>query len=316
MTARSDAGWTVAGRPGRRLIAALLLGLMAIISACAARSSGSVVKPVATRTPTAPTPEPRRQSPLNQAHPAPATPLRVELWGDSLGQQTADYLRYFFGVGGKATAIVHAFGGTSICDWFPDMQKELNPADPTAFHPQVAVLEFNGDSGTPCMSDLAGSKLLGQDLVQKYLADSTAAIDLFTRAKVPVYFVTNPLDSVKSQRFINFDQIGQLFSQMPKLHPAGGLVRWIDAASPLEDHGHFTYTLPCQPWETCTGAAPDGSRTVTVRQEDGLHFCPVDLYQDAGGNWLCPTAMPGAVRYAVAISGPVLRDFGLTGPGG
>ena len=311
MTARSNAGWTVAGRPGRRLIAALLLGLMALVPACSAGAS-SGLKPVAPRTPVSTMPP--GDGPLDQAH--PAAQLRVELWGDSLGQQTADYLRYFFGAGGKATAAVHAFGGTSICDWLPDMRKELNPANPAAFHPQVAVLEFNGDSGTPCMSDLVGNMLLGQDLVRKYLADSAAAIDLFTRANVPVYFVTNPLDSVKSQRFVNFDQIGQLFSQMPKLHPAGGFVRWIDAASPLEDHGRFTYTLPCEPWETCTGVAPDGTRTVTVRQEDGLHFCPVNLYQDAGGNWLCPTVMPGAVRYAMAIAGPVLRDFGLTGPGG
>ena len=94
-------------------------------------------------------------------------------------------------------------------------------------------------------------------------------------------------------------------------------MRWIDAASPLAENGQFTYTLPCQPWETCTGLRPDGTKTVTVRQEDGLHFCPVNLYQDAAsGLWLCPTAMPGATRYAMAISSTVLGDFGLRGRGG
>ncbi len=108
MTARSNAGWTVAGRPGRRLIAALLLGLMALVPACSAGAS-SGLKPVAPRTPVSTTPP--GDGPLNQAH--PAAQLRVELWGDSLGQQTADYLRYFFGAGGKVTAAIQAFGGTS-----------------------------------------------------------------------------------------------------------------------------------------------------------------------------------------------------------
>src|SRR5690348_16655285 len=68
----------------------------------------------------------------------PVGPLRVEIWGDSLVQQTADYLRFFFQVSGNVTATVHSFGGTAICDWLPDMRKELDPADPTAFHPQAA----------------------------------------------------------------------------------------------------------------------------------------------------------------------------------
>ena len=214
MTARSNAGWTVAGRPGRRLIAALLLGLMALVSACSAGAS-SGVRPVVTRTPVSTTPP--GDSPLNQAHPARAAPLRVELWGDSLAEQAADYIRYFFEVGGGVTVKIRAFGGTAVCDWLADIRTELDPVNPKAFHPQAAVLEFNGDAGTPCTIDLAGNRLTGQDLVRKYLADSMSAIDICTQANVPIYFVTNPLDSVTQWAFSGFTQIEALLLPAPRI---------------------------------------------------------------------------------------------------
>ena len=312
MSAPNIARWTATSRRRWSLALTMFAATATGLGACTA--AAGVQRTAVERTPAPVVQNDSRPSPPAPAKTAkPAGPLRVEIWGDSLVQQTADYLRFFFQVSGKVTLTVHAFGGTAICDWLPDMRKELSSSDPTAFHPQVAVLAFNGDTGTPCMSDLAGNQLLGQTLVQKYLDDSAKAVDLFTRAKVPVYFVTDPLDSVTNFVYVDFTQIGQLFEQMPKRHPAGGLVRWIDAASPLELDGHFTFTLPCQPWETCTGTWPDGTKTVVVRQADGMHFCPVTQLLDASGHGYCPTTMPGATRYAMAISEPVLRDLRLAG---
>ena len=64
---------------------------------------------------------------------------------------------------------------------------------------------------------------------------------------------------------------------------------------------------------TLYGEWPDGTKTVIVRQADGMHFCPEPEILAIDGNWYCPVPMPGATRYAMAIGGPVLRDFGLSG---
>ena len=102
-----------------------------------------------------------------------------------------------------------------------------------------------------------------------------------------------------------------MFSQLPGRFPAGGLVRFIDGAAAVEWHGRYSLTLPCLPWEACTGHWPDGTRTVVVREADGAHFCPVTEVPAGGGFTRCPVYMGGAARYALAIAGPVLRDFHL-----
>jgi hypothetical protein len=102
-----------------------------------------------------------------------------------------------------------------------------------------------------------------------------------------------------------------MFSQLPTRYPEGGLVRFIDGAAAVEWHGHYTDTLPCLPWEKCTGRWPDGTPTVVVREADGTHFCPVKEVPipNGGGFTQCPVYMGGATRYALAIAGPILRDF-------
>jgi hypothetical protein len=243
--------------------------------------------------------------------PAPKPPLRVELWGDSISAQAAPYIGFFLGLSGKATSRLHTFGGTALCDWFPDMRNELNPANPVGFHPQAVIIQFSGDAFTRCMHDSRGVAYSGQALVNKYAADSATAIALFARAKVPVYFVSTPLTRSQSLLYTNLTPLDVMFSQLPARFLAANMVRYIDGATPLEWHGKFSATLPCLPWETCTGRWPDGTRTVVVREADGVHFCPVAETVHPDGSRTCPVPMPGAQRFAMAISGPVSRDFHL-----
>jgi hypothetical protein len=133
------------------------------------------------------------------------------------------------------------------------------------------------------------SRYSGQALVDKYAADAATAVAMFAKAKMPVYCVSTPLSESQSLLYTNLTPLDVMFSQLPARFPVGNEVRYIDGATPLQWHGKFSFTLPCLPWEVCTGRWPDGTKTVVVRQADGTR----------------------AQRFALAISGPVSRDFRL-----
>lgn len=246
--------------------------------------------------------------------PASKGPLRVELWGDSISQQSGPYFKFFLGLSHKATGQTHTFPGTALCDWLPDMKRELDPANKAGFHPQAAVIEFSGVAYTKCMRNSAGVPYTGQALINKYAADSAKAIALFAKARVPVYFASVPITRAESaQGYVGDTPLGKMYSRLPAEHP-GGIARFIDAALAVEWHGHYTATLPCAAGETCTGRWPDGTKTVVVREADGRHFCPVaEVPSGNSFGWLiCPVGMPGAKRYMIAITGRVLHDFKVT----
>ena len=201
-------------------------------------------------------------------------PLRVEVWGDSFTSQADPYINFHIGLTRKAKPRVHAYGATALCDWFTDMRNETNPANRAGFHPQAVIVQFFGDAFTRCMHDQNGVAYSGQALVNKYSADSRYVIEIFARWHIPVYFISTPLSIFQSTVYTGLSPLGQMFSQLPKRFPAGNLVRYIDGATPLELNGKFTYTLPCLLWETCSGRWADGTRTVVVREADGVHFCP------------------------------------------
>jgi hypothetical protein len=239
-------------------------------------------------------------------------PLRVEVWGDSLSGQASSYISFYLGLSGKVTTRLHTFPGTAMCDWFNDMRSELNPSNAAGFHPQAVVIQFQGDAFTSCMKT-GGTAYTGQALVDKYASDSAYVINLFTRAHIPVYFVSTPITKAQgAQGIVGNTPLGVMFSQLPGRYPAGDLVRFIDGAAAVEWHGHYTDTLPCAPWETCTGHWPDGTKTVVVREADGVHFCPVKEVPAGGGFTTCPVYMGGAARFAMAIAGPVLHAFHLS----
>ncbi len=240
--------------------------------------------------------------------PGAPKPLRVEVWGDSFAAQATPYINFYMDLSRKAAVQVHAYGATAMCDWFQDMYNETNPANPAGFHPQVVILQFFGDSFTKCMQQ-NGVSLQGQALVNKYSADSRYAIGIFSRRGIPVYFMSTPLSIYQSKVYTGLSPLGQMFSQLPARFPAGNLVRYIDGATPLELNGKFTYTLPCLPWETCTGRWANGTKTVVVRQPDGFHFCPVNEKPNIFGIVVCPVPMPGASRFALTMTGAISRDY-------
>ncbi len=249
----------------------------------------------------------------HSAHREPAPPLRVELWGDSMGMQSAPAFSLLMGLSGNAVTENHTFPGTAICDWLTDIRSELDPANPNGFHPQAAVFVFSGVSYTPCMRGPNGAELAGQALLNKYRADAAQAIALFAKAKVPVYFASVPISRQEAAfGAVGDTPLGKLYATLPARFP-GGIARFVDAALAVEWHGHYTDTLPCVKGEACTGHWPDGTPTVVVREADGKHFCPVTETPtgDGFGFSACPVAMPGALRFMGAITTKVLHDFDL-----
>ena len=61
-------------------------------------------------------------------------PVRVEVWGDSIGQQAGPYMDYFLGSNHHVTSRVATFPGTGICDWLPFIRNDLNPANRSGYH--------------------------------------------------------------------------------------------------------------------------------------------------------------------------------------
>lgn len=244
--------------------------------------------------------------------PTPKPPLRAEMWGDSIGMQSAPYVNYFLGLSGKAVGRNHTFPGTAMCDWFSDIRSELNPANRSGFHPQAIVMVFRGVGYTACVRDRNGVPLTGQALINKYAADAATIIGIASKAKVPVYFASTPIYRAQASLYVGDTPLGVMESTLPARNP-GKKVRFIDAALSVELNGHYTDTLPCLPGEACSGHWPKGTNTVVVREADGGHFCPVKEVSTGNsfGSTTCPVYSPGARRYALAITGRISADFHL-----
>jgi hypothetical protein len=238
----------------------------------------------------------------------PATPLRVELWGDSLSWQSTSYWTPLMTAGHHATVKARVFGGTALCDWLGDMQSELNPANRNGFHPQVVVLQFSGNAFTPCMQN-GGVPLASDQLVAKYRGDAMTAIGFAQAAHATVYVASSPIPGFQARLYTGQTPLGTMYSQLPSAYP--GVVRFIDGANPLEWQGKYTATLPCATNEKCTGQWANGTKTVVVRQNDGMHFCPTPVKVVLGVTDPCPVYSPGAARFAAALADPVISDYDL-----
>ncbi len=229
--------------------------------------------------------------------------LRVEIYGDSLAYQAAPYLNYFLGYSGKVDTKDSVFAATAICNWLPTIGREEDSRNASGYHPNAIVMIFSGVALYPCMKGANGVALSGQALIDKYESDARIAIMFAARSHIPIYFVSTPISKADADKYVGDTPLGQMFANLAKEIP-GGFVRFIDAAQAVEWRGHYTDTLPCAAFEHCTGRWPDGTPTVVVRNADGVHFCPVqEIFFD------CPTSMPGAMRFAAAISKQVLVDL-------
>ena len=228
----------------------------------------------------------------------PGRSLRVVLFGDSLAAQATPYFREALTGSGRVTVETKASAGTAICDALAEMKRTVS-----SFRPDVAVVEFSGNTLTPCMRDSAGIPLTGVGLVDRYRRDADRATRLLDRYGATVYWVGVPPDRDPSLSAITVG-VNAIYRDLVNRFPH---VRFVDAGAALTDHGRYVDVLPCVPNEPCVGGIVDGVRTNRVRSPDGIHFCPLDVSEKAG----CPVWSSGGFRFGTSMAAPVLKDFSL-----
>jgi hypothetical protein len=229
---------------------------------------------------------------------------RILLYGDSLAWEAQDSFRAALADAGFTEVVTETFGGTALCDWLTQMR-----SDQRQLHPDAVVVEFSGNAFTPCMKGPDGAPLSGDALVDKYADDARTVLQIFGPDATLVYFASAPIS-------FRAEQTGD--SAPRRLYDAYASVaassswwaRFIDAGSAVEDHGHWTSTLPCLADEPCDGGlASSGQAVNVVRAPDGIHFCPGAPGAVDGVTGACPVWSSGAHRYGIAMADPIPPDL-------
>jgi hypothetical protein len=222
---------------------------------------------------------------------APGRPV-VVVFGDSLVEEAASYVRFFGGLSGLDVR-VRASGGSALCDYQAEVEAAV--ADPEVAAVAVA---FTGNNLTPCAQGLEGAPL-----GQRY-ADDVASVMAASRAATPVLWIRGPAAWYPNPNGI-----------LVARRTGEAASRWrnaelVDGATAISPAGVWSRTQPCLASEPCTGPVVTGVRTNVVRAPDGIHFCPTGKPSVAGRTVPCDTYASGARRYAVAIIEHLRRAIG------
>jgi hypothetical protein len=211
---------------------------------------------------------------------------RIALFGDSLSLQAAPDFAYLAAANGAATLLT-AYNGWAPCDVLPLMGE-----DAASWHPTVAVVQFSGDNFTSCMDGYATGTAA---YYAKYQRDAQTDITLLRGYGIRVVLIGSPLDAFASSSQ-NIQTLNAMYASLAATNPE---VTYVDAGQSVLSDGRFTTTLPCLPFEPCTG--PSG--TNIVRSPDGIHFCP-----DGNANIdACDVYASGAFRFGLAMLGAALQ---------
>jgi hypothetical protein len=224
-------------------------------------------------------------------------PPRVALFGDSLSWEAQPYYTDLVHATGETALTFDSHGGTAVCDWLSRMAEVA-----AASHPVAAQLQFSGNALTACM---AGSAPPSQAFLDKYRADTLAAIQIFVPTGAHVYLIGAPI-SRSQQSDPNWDALNRQDAQLAAADPAH--VTYVDAGAAVEGPDHaWVQTLPCLAIEPCIGPVVDGVPSNDVRAPDGAHFCPVISGDQNGVIGGCPVYSSGAFRYANAMAQALAR---------
>jgi hypothetical protein len=223
--------------------------------------------------------------------------VRIAVYGDSLATQAAPYFRAAVSAHHKTALAYNAYPGTAICDWLHEMSKQAH-----SFHPRAVVIEFAGNTLTPCTRVRAtGQPPAGGDIAARYRADAERVMRIFT--SVPVYWIGAPVDREPADA-ATAAAVRAVYESLPATYPNA---RYVDAGQAVLDRGAYVQYLPCLPFEACIGPRIEGTPFNAVRSPDGIHFCP----QEVPGNGQCPEYSSGAFRFAAGMAGPLITEFDL-----
>jgi hypothetical protein len=227
----------------------------------------------------------------------------VVLYGDSLAWEARHAFALAFADRADVRVEMRTFGGTAICDWFDAMAD-----DAVDLVPGMVVLEFSGNSFTPCMYDSEGRPMSGAAVADRYAVDVERAIAMFAAIGTQVVLAGAPVSLAEAGRVEHgAGGMNPLYRRVALAHPN---VRYVDAGAAVLADGHWTATLPCIPGEPCTGGVDtEGTGVNVVRSADGLHFCPASIDAVRGVTGDCPVWASGAFRFGAALAAPVIESL-------
>jgi hypothetical protein len=224
-------------------------------------------------------------------------PPRVALFGDSLSWEAQPYYTSLVHATGETALTYDSHGGTAVCDWLSRMAEVA-----TSYHPVAVQLQFSGNALTSCM---AGYAPPSQAFLNKYRADTLAAIQVFVPVGTHVFLIGAPIN--QSQRSDpDWKALNLQYAEIAAADPTH--VTYVDAGTAVEGPNHtWVQTLPCLAIEPCLGPVLEGVPSNDVRAPDGAHFCPVVSGDQSGVIGGCPVYSSGAFRYANAMAEALAR---------
>jgi hypothetical protein len=230
------------------------------------------------------------RTPVRPTVPMSTAPDRVALFGDSLAHEARGAVALALAGRTLLTPRLTTYPATALCDFRRTIAAEL-----LARRPDVLVLEFSGNSATPCMAGDGGRLLtIGSPSWQaRYLDDLQAVVVLAGQTGTDVVWATAP--PLSPERFpTNYPR--KLAASIRALARDQDHLLVVDTGAAVAADGReFAATLPCRPDE-----APycrDGR--VVVRSFDGIHFDCHGRHDDTG---TCVGYSAGGRRFGEAIA--------------
>jgi hypothetical protein len=219
-----------------------------------------------------------------------AVPTRVSLFGDSLSYQSRIGFETRMERRAPGDLSISARPGAALCDdrsaIFEDLLRR---------RPEVLVLEYSGNSFTPCMDDASGAPLVigSAGWRDRYLDDLRAVMSVASVTDTKVLWATAPpVHHLAAPE--NYPR--GLASVARKYAATHHRLRVVDTGDALESTGHsYTPTLPCRADERTF--CVDGR--IGVRAADGLHFDCVGRVDGLGG---CIGYTAGGRRFGEAMA--------------
>ncbi|HEY3725276.1 MAG TPA: hypothetical protein VGN59_18120 [Acidimicrobiia bacterium] len=216
-------------------------------------------------------------------------PTRVSLFGDSLAYQAQATFSAALAESGPVDLHAVTYPTTALCDFRSDIATDL-----VTRRPQVLVLEFSGNSFTPCMRDAAGRLLdIGSGAWRdRYVEDLRAVLRLARVMDTTVVWATAPpVDHPTAP----LDYPRRLAAAVADLAATDGRLRVVDTGASVAAPGRrYARTLPCRADEPF---CRDGR--VVVRATDGLHF---DCHGTPDATMGCSGYSAGARRFGDALA--------------
>jgi hypothetical protein len=215
-------------------------------------------------------------------------PTRVSLFGDSLAYQARAEFAARMAERAPGDLDVSTRPATAPCDSSGPVALDL-----LRRRPQVLVLEYSGNSFTPCMRDRAGRLLrIGSDAWRdRYVEDVRAVLRVARVTGTTVVWATAP----PVGHPMASDYPRRIDAAMRALAAGDDHLRVADAGAALAGPGRsFVRSLPCRANEP---SCRDGR--IVVRAPDGLHF---DCHGVLEPSMDCVGYSAGARRFGDALA--------------